>query len=233
MAPGRWSPGRFLLGQSSLWKPDLAEEPTRILLIRHASNDYIATGRLAGRTPGVHLNDRGRAEAQAVAERLAAVPLAAVYSSPLERALETAGPLADRHGVLPQLLAGVVETDCGEWTGASIEELSRTDLWRLMQASPSCARHPGGESMAEVQARMVAAVEELRILHTGQRIAVISHSDPIKLVLAFHTGLHIDMFQRLTVDPASINELEFSSRSPRLVRSNDRAHLQVDALGEK
>jgi probable phosphoglycerate mutase len=222
-----------LLVQSSPWNLDLAEESTRIILIRHASNDYVATGRLAGRTPGVHLNERGRAEAQALAERLAAVPLAAVYSSPLERALETANPIADRQGIPLQVLENLVETDCGEWTGAFVQELTQTELWRILQTAPSFARHPGGESMAEVQVRMVTAVEKLRVWHPGQRVAVVSHSDPIKLVLAFLVGMHIDVFQRLVVDPASISEIEFGSPVPRLVRCNDRAHLQADALGEK
>jgi probable phosphoglycerate mutase len=207
----------------------LAEESTHILLIRHASNDYIATGRLAGRTPGVHLDDRGKQEAQALAERLASVPLAAVYSSTLERALETAGPIAYRHGIAVYPLEGLVETDCGEWTGASIDEVSRTDLWRLIQALPSYARHPGGESMTEVQTRMVAAIEKVRFMHPGRWVALISHSDPIRLALAFYAGLHMDMFQRLAVDPASISELEFSLLRPRLLRCNDRAHLPADA----
>jgi probable phosphoglycerate mutase len=127
----------------------------------------------------------------------------------------------------------LVETDCGEWTGASIEELARTDLWRLMQSLPSCARHPGGESVVEVQARIVAAIEDLRGRHLGERIAVVSHSDPIKLLLAFHVGLHLDMFQRLVIAPASISELEFDSLRPRLVRSNDCSHLRVDVSEEK
>jgi len=215
------------LTESNWGKLSLAEELTRILLIRHANNDYIATRRLAGRTMGIHLNDQGRAEAWAVADRLASIPLVAVYSSPLERALETASPIAERHGLPVCPLAGLVETDCGEWTGAFLEELSQTELWRRIQSAPSCVRHPGGESMAEVQARMVASVDRVRAIHSGQRIALVSHSDPIKLVLAFHVGLQLDMFQRLIVDPASISELEFGSAQARLVRSNDCGHLQV------
>jgi probable phosphomutase (TIGR03848 family) len=211
----------------------LSEEPTHILLVRHASNDYIEAGRLAGRAPGIHLNDLGRAQARAVADRLASSPLAAVYSSPLERAIETATPIAERHAIPVRVLERLVEADCGEWTGALIEELRGTDQWRWMQAVPSCARHPGGESMAETQARMVSAVEELRISHAGQTIAVVSHSDPIKLLLAFAVGLHMDMFQRVTVDPASISEVEFGSLMPRLLRSNDCAHLKAVGGGEK
>jgi probable phosphomutase (TIGR03848 family) len=203
----------------------LTEEATRVLLIRHATNDYVATKRLAGRTPGVHLNDRGLAEAEAVAERLQSTPLAAVYSSPLERALETAGPIAQKHGLDCHLMDGLMETDCGEWAGGAIEELSQTELWRRIQVEPSSARFPGGESIFEVQQRMVGAVVELRSLHSGKMIAVVSHSDPIKLLLAFHVGMHMDMFQRLAVDPASISELEFGTLRTRLVRSNDCAHL--------
>jgi broad specificity phosphatase PhoE len=165
------------------------------------------------------------AEAQALAERLASSPLAAVYSSPLDRTLETAGPIAALHGVQVQTMQALAETDCGTWTGGSIEELSQTDLWRQIQLTPSCVRFPGGESMTEVQARMVGAVAELRALHPGQLIAVISHSDPIKLLLAFHAGIHMDMFQRLAIDPASISELEFGSVRPRLARCNDCGHL--------
>jgi len=227
MAPGKRSPGRFLFDRIQLGKLSLAEEPTRILLIRHAHNDYIATRRLAGRTVGIHLNGQGRAEALAVADRLALVPFAAVYSSPLERALETASPIAERHGIPLCPLAGLIETDCGEWTGAFLEELSHTDLWRRIQSAPSCARLPGGESLAEVQARMVASVDEIRATHSGQRVVLVSHSDPIKSVLAFHMGLHLDMFQRLTIDPASISELEFGSAQTRLVRANDCGHLQA------
>jgi probable phosphomutase (TIGR03848 family) len=203
----------------------MTEETTRVLLVRHASNDYIASRRLAGRTPGVHLNNQGWVEAQAVADRLASTPLAAVFSSPLDRTLETAGPIADRHGVQLRTLDGLTETDCGDWTGRSIDELSQMELWRQIQVAPSGVRFPGGESMAEVQARIVGVVAELRVLHPGQRIAVVSHSDPLKLLLAFHIGLHMDMFQRLAIDPASISELELGPVRPRLVRCNDCAHL--------
>jgi probable phosphomutase (TIGR03848 family) len=209
----------------------LGEGSTRVLLIRHASNDYIAAKRLAGRTPGVHLNERGLTEARALAERLATTPLAGVYSSPLERTVETAGPVADRHGVHLEILDALTETDCGEWAGESIDVLSQTELWRQIQVAPSCVRFPGGESMAEVQVRMAGAVAELRAAHPDQTIAVVSHSDPIKLLLAFHVGLHLDMFQRLVVDPVSISELEFGPLRTRLVRCNDCAHLPPPGEG--
>jgi probable phosphoglycerate mutase len=164
---------------------------------------------------------------------LAALPLAAVFSSPLERALETADPIAGRHGLPVLSLDGLMETDCGEWTGASLDELSKTELWGLIQSAPSSVRHPGGESVAEVQTRMVATVDSIRSAHPGQRVVLVSHSDPIKLVLAFHLGLHLDMFQRLRVEPASISELEFSAGRAQLVRSNDCGHVQALGTEEK
>jgi probable phosphomutase (TIGR03848 family) len=209
----------------------LSEASTRVLFVRHARNDYLVSRRLPGRTPGIHLNERGLAEAEAVAERLASTPLAAVCSSPLDRTLETAGRIAERHEVRVQAMDGLMETDCGAWTGESIDDLSQTDLWRRIQAAPSSVRFPDGESMAEVQARMVGALAELLALYPGQRIVVVSHSDPIKLLLAFHIGLHMDMFQRLVVDPASISELEFESGRARLVRCNDCAHLALLGSG--
>ncbi len=197
----------------------------RLLLIRHGVNDYIKQRRLAGRTPGVHLNDEGRLQAAALAERLATLPIAAVYSSPLERARETAAPLAARLGLAVQIVDGIVETGCGDWTGQLIEDLSKDDLWRQVQTCPSAFRFPGGESFAEIQARMIAALEPLRATHPGETVALVSHADPIKLAVAFYTGVPLDLFQRLVVEPASITELEFTPFRPLLVRLNDTAHL--------
>ena len=204
----------------------MSEQPTRILLIRHGLNDYVKEHRLAGRTPGVHLNDEGLAQAAALAERLASASLAAIYSSPLERACETAAPLAERLALTVQHLDGVKETDCGEWTGQLLEELSKDDLWRQVQGCPSIFRFPGGESFAEIQARMVAALEAVRSAYPSQTVAVFSHADPIKLAAAYYTGMPLDLFQRLEVGPASISELEFLPCRPRLVRLNDCAHLK-------
>jgi probable phosphomutase (TIGR03848 family) len=207
---------------------EVSEEVTRVLLIRHGLNDFVTTKKLAGRTPGVHLNEKGQAQAQAVADRLAGMSLAAVYSSPLERTLETAEPIAAGHGLPVVPMDGLAETNCGDWTGQAIEELSKVDLWRQIQVQPSGVRFPGGESMAEIQARMVAALDALVAQHAGQTIVVVSHSDPIKLVLAHYIGLHMDMMQRLVITPASITELEFIQFHPRLLRCNDIAHLPPD-----
>jgi probable phosphomutase (TIGR03848 family) len=199
---------------------------TRIILIRHGVNDYIAARRLAARLPGVHLNEQGRAQAEALARRLADVPLAAVYSSPLERTVETAQPLAASHGLSVVVVEGIGETDCGEWTGRLVDEVSQTELWRQILVYPSGVRFPGGEGMADVQKRMVTALESLRQAHPGQTIAVVSHSDPIKTALAYYIGLHLDLYHRLVISPASISELEFTPYGPRLLRCNDCAHLQ-------
>jgi probable phosphomutase (TIGR03848 family) len=206
------------------------QPPTRILLIRHGINDYVKKGLLAGRTPGVHLNEDGQAQAQAVAERLGAAALAgeriaAVYSSPLERCHETAAPLAERLDLELRLLDDVKETDCGEWTGQALEELRKAETWQQVQINPSGFRFPGGESMLEIQARMVATLDRLSREHKGQTIAIFSHSDPIKLAVAFYAGMPLDLFQRLDVSPASISELDFSPLRVRLVRLNDCAHV--------
>ena len=197
----------------------------RILLLRHGTNDYVKAHRLAGRMPGVHLNDEGTAQAAALAERLASLPIAALYSSPLERALETAAPAAARLGLTIQLLDGVKETDCGEWTGQPLDDLSKTDLWRQVQGCPSVFRFPGGESFVEIQTRMVVALDFVRQAHPGQTVAVFSHADPIKLAVSFYLGTPLDLFQRIEVAPASITELAFEPCKPRLARLNDCAHV--------
>lgn len=204
------------------------QPPTRILLVRHGINDYVKKGLLAGRTPGVHLNADGQAQAQSVAERLGGEKIAAVYSSPLERCQETATPLAERLGLELRLLEDVKETDCGAWTGQALEELRKAETWRQVQINPSGFRFPDGESMLEIQARMVAALERLSREHKGETIAVFSHSDPIKLAIAFYVGMPLDLFQRLEVSPASVSELDFTPLRVGLVRLNDCAHVSAD-----
>jgi probable phosphomutase (TIGR03848 family) len=203
----------------------MSDLPTRILLIRHGLNDYVKEHRLAGRTPGVHLNAEGLAQAAALAERLMSAAIGAIYTSPLERACETAAPLAGRLALNVQLLDGVKETDCGEWTGQPLDELNKTDLWRQVQGCPSLFRFPGGESIAEIQARVAAAVEIVRLAHPEQTVAIFSHADPIKLAVAFYLGMPLDLFQRIEVAPASITELVFEPCRPRLARLNDCAHI--------
>lgn len=190
-----------------------------LLLIRHADNDWVGE-RLAGWTPGVHLNDKGCAQVAALAQRLAEVPLAAVYSSPLERTLETARPLAQAHDLAVEVREGLGETQYGEWTGRTLKELKEEELWPVVQVYPSGARFPGGESMREVQARMVAELDTIRDGHPSQTVAVVSHSDPIKMAVAHYMGLGLDLFQRLTISPASVTAFSFTRYGPRLICLN-------------
>lgn len=190
-----------------------------VLLIRHALNDWTGK-RLPGWTPGIHLNDAGRAQAAALARRLADVPLAAIYSSPLERTLETAQPLAEAHGLTVQVRERLAEVHPGDWTGRSVEELKKEDLWSVMQSYPGGARFPGGESLRQAQARIVAELDAIRDAHAGQMVAVVSHADPIKMAVAHYIGLPLDLFHRLTIDPASVTVLSFTRLGPRLLYLN-------------
>ncbi len=138
-----------------------------------------------------------------------------------------------RHGLPVQTVQGVGEAQCGDWTGQALEELAKTDLWRQVQIAPSRFRFPNGESMAETQARMVAAIEQLLQAHPGETIVVVSHSDPLKLAAAFYLGLPLDLFQRINISPASITEFVFSIYGAYLVRCNDAAHVPPEPAEEK
>ena len=195
-----------------------------LLLIRHAVNDWVGE-RLAGWTPGVHLNDEGRAQAEALVQRLAEVPLAAIYSSPLERTLQTAQPLARARDLAVTVRPALGEARYGEWTGRTLKELKEEALWPVVQVYPTGVRFPGGESMLEVQARLVAELDGIRDAHPGQTVAVFSHSDPIKLAVATYAGLPTDLFQRLTIGPASVTAFTFTQFGPRLICLNHTESL--------
>lgn len=190
-----------------------------LLLIRHATNDWVGK-RLAGWTPEVHLNKEGCAQAAALARRLAEVPLAAIYSSPLERTMETARPLAEAHDLKVQVHEELGETRYGQWTGRTLEELKEKELWPVVQVYPGGARFPEGESLRETQARVVAALDGIRDSHPGQTVAVVSHSDPIKMAVAHYLGLPLDLFQRLAINPASVTAFAFTRFGPRLLLLN-------------
>lgn len=198
---------------------------TDLLLIRHATNDWVGD-RLAGWTPGVHLNEQGRSQAATLADRLAAWPLSAIYSSPLERAVETAQAVAERHGLEVVIEEGVGESRYGDWTGQSIKELAKAPEWLQVQFTPGLARFPNGESLGEMQARAVAAVERLRRLHPGSAIAIFSHADVIKAVAAYYAGMPFDLFQRLVIDTASVTWVRFTQHGPRIMRLNDTGALE-------
>ncbi len=199
---------------------------TDVLLIRHATNNWVGD-RLAGWTPDVHLNEPGQAQAAALAERLAAWPFSAIYSSPLERAVETAQAVAQRHdGLEVGIEDGVGESRYGDWTGQSIKELAKTPEWLQVQFTPGLARFPNGESLGEMQARAVAAVERLRRLHPSGAIAIFSHADVIKALAAYYAGMPFDLFQRLVIDTASVTWIRFTPHGPRLLRLNDTGNLE-------
>lgn len=198
---------------------------TQLLLIRHAVNDWVGTNRLAGWTPGVHLNEEGRRQAEALSRRLAKVKLEAIYSSPLERTVETAEIIARPHGLPICIREGIGEARYGEWTGQKLEDLAKTELWSVVQFHPSGARFPGGETLREMQARAVAEIDAIRVEHPDGIVAVVSHSDVIKAIIAHYAGMHLDLFQRLVVNPASLNILAFGKMGPRLVCLNDTSHI--------
>lgn len=192
-----------------------------ILLIRHGENDYVKSRRLAGRLPGVHLNERGQAQAAALAEALKQLPIRAIYTSPLDRAVETARPLAKLLGLRVQKRAELLETDLGKWEGQSIQRLARSKEWKLLQETPSQFRFPGGEWMLAQQARLVAEVESLCALHQPKDMfAVVGHADPLKLIIAHYLGLPLDLFQRLLIDTASMSALQLMRGKARLLKLN-------------
>lgn len=185
------------------------ETPTLVLLVRHGVTP--TTGQvLPGRAPGLHLSERGLSQASAVGERLAGLPLAAVYTSPLERTRETAAPTVAALGLEPVLDDGLLECDFGEWTGGSLAELARLPEWTTVQNEPSAFRFPGGESFVEMQDRIVAALDRIRRRHPGEVVACFSHADPIKAALAHALGSPLDAFQRIWVDPASVSAISYA-----------------------
>jgi probable phosphoglycerate mutase len=200
---------------------------TTVLLIRHAVNDYVKTGKLAGWTPGVHLNEDGVGQAENLGARLADVPLRALYTSPLERCVETAEAVHKHHPHLTlNMLEEIKEINFGEWQGMSLSDLRKRKLWDVVQHTPSRAVFPGGESFAEAQFRSVRAVEQIVKRHRAQLVAIFSHSDVIKLVMAHYLGMHLDTFQRIEISPASISTVQLGHASPYVVGINDVAHLR-------
>jgi len=192
-----------------------------VLLVRHGENEYVKTGRLAGRLPGVHLNDKGREQAQQTAAVLKGAPVKAVYSSPMERAMETAEPIAQMLELPITVREGLLETDIGEWQGRTVKSLQRLKLWKIVQQAPSRLRFPGGESFAEIQFRICHEIETLCAQHEPKDIIVcVSHADPIKLAVAYFLGLPLDSFQRLVIAPASITGLAISDGSSQLILLN-------------
>lgn len=207
---------------------------TEFLLIRHAVNDYVKTNRLAGWTPGVHLNDEGIAQAAALGERLANTSIDAIYASPLERTVETAQAVIAHHPDLQlQILEDVGEVRYGDWTAGEIKNLVQRKMWQVIQQYPSRAYFPNGEAMRDVQIRAVNGIEQLVKKHPRGKIAVVSHSDVIKMIVAHYLGMHLDLFQRIEISPASLTVLVMGASRPTLVQLNETSYLPKPQKGDQ
>jgi probable phosphomutase (TIGR03848 family) len=197
-----------------------------LLLVRHGLTAMTGPV-LAGRTPGLHLDERGQKQAAAVAARIAALPLAAIVTSPLDRCLDTAITIADAQRAAGRDPAWhvderLIECGYGAWTGRPFKELMKEPLWKVVQTQPSAARFPDGEALTEVSARAVAAVRDWDTRLGADAIWVAcSHGDVIKSILADALGLHLDQFQRIVVDPCSVSVVRYTDTRPYVLRAND------------
>lgn len=199
-----------------------------ILLVRHGQNEWVKKKRLAGWIPNVHLNDEGKEQAKQVAERLSHLPIKALYSSPVTRCMETARIIGRPLNLQVKELEGVGEVRYGEWEGEEIEKLSKEKAWHAVQHYPSRFRFPEGEALRHVQARAVDALEGLSARYDkNEMIVVVSHADLIKLTLAHYLGVHIDLFQRIVISPASVSALVLADNGVmRVARINDDGPLK-------
>jgi probable phosphoglycerate mutase len=191
-----------------------------ILLVRHGLTPTTGTI-LPGRASGLHLAEAGQAQAQAAADRIAAMSrVDAVYASPLERARETAAPIAKARDMKVRIDKGLLECDFGEWTGAELKKLMKLPEWNTVQRAPSTFRFPGGESFTEMQGRIVSAIDRLRAAHDGGIVVCVSHADPIKAAVAHAMGTHIDLFQRIVISPCSVTAIAYSVGGPVVLTVN-------------
>ncbi len=191
------------------------------LLIRHGETDFNKKRHIPGRLPNVHLTKKGQLQAQRLADTLSKMPIKAIYASPLERTMETAGPLARALQLDITPLDELLETDSGDWQGQSVKKLRRKKEWQSVQQRPSLFHFPSGESIAESQHRMVQALETVRQKHSPlDLVACFSHADPIKQVVAYYLGLPLDNFQRLSIDVGTITVLSVTEEGSRLIALN-------------
>ncbi|MDE0927556.1 MAG: histidine phosphatase family protein [Acidimicrobiales bacterium] len=205
--------------------------PTLVLYVRHGRTPTTGTT-LPGRAPGLHLAAEGSAQAEAVAQHLAELAtgktkkaVAAVYASPMERTQETAAPIARALKLRVRKAPGLNECDFGKWTGRRLKELFRLKAWTTVQRQPSVFRFPGGESFAEMQARITGQVADLVAQHPGQTIVCVSHADPIKAALAAALGTPLDLFQRIVVGPCSVSAVLYTAEKPVVLTVNNSGPL--------
>jgi probable phosphoglycerate mutase len=191
-----------------------------VLFVRHGQTATTGTT-LPGRAAGLHLADAGREQAVAVAGRVAELPrVDAIYASPLERARETAAPIATTRKLRVTVERGLLECDFGDWTGAELKQLMKLPEWRTVQTYPSGFRFPGGESFVEMQDRMVGTVQKLVAKHPGGVIVCVSHADPIKAAVAHALGTHLDLFQRIVISTCSITAVAYGTGTPIVLTVN-------------
>jgi probable phosphomutase (TIGR03848 family) len=201
---------------------------TTMLLVRHGQTP--TTGKiLPGRTKGLHLADEGRAQADIAAERILALKrVDAIYSSPLERAKETAVPIAEARQLPVVVDRGLFECDFGEWTGRELKDLMKLPEWQTVQRAPSTFRFPSGESFTEMQTRMVSTLDRLRLAHPGGTVVCVSHADTIKAAVAHALGTHIDLFQRIVISPASVTAIAWGPGGPVVLAVNSTGRPLTD-----
>jgi probable phosphomutase (TIGR03848 family) len=210
------------------------DDVTTVLLVRHGVTAANQGGVLAGWTPGVGLAESGVEQVRSLGERLAGVPVAAIISSPLDRCLQTAEALAAGREIGVETDPRLGEAKYGDWTGKELKVLAKDPLWKVVQAHPSAVTFPGGEALREMQARAVEAVREhnARLGPDATWVAV-SHADVIKGILADALGMHLDGFQRIMVDPASVSVVRYTDLRPFVVRTNDRGGAVADLMPPK
>lgn len=198
---------------------------TTLFLIRHGLT-AVTGSRLYGRTTGIHLDERGRRQAAALVERFDGVRLTAVYSSPLERCVETVEPLAAARRLEVRPADGLVEMEAGDWTGRTLPALRRTKQWRRVQQEPSSFRFPGGESFVEAEARALDEIHRIAARHPRGRVLVGTHGDLVRILVTHFAGAHLDHFQRMIVDPASVSAIHLGDGAPRVLLVNDTGSLR-------
>jgi probable phosphoglycerate mutase len=201
---------------------------TVILMVRHGQTP--TTGKiLPGRAAGLHLAEAGVAQAHRVAERIAELPkIDAIYASPLERARETAAPIAKALNQRVKIDKGLLECDFGDWTGAELSKLMKLPEWSTVQKAPSTFRFPNGESFTEMQTRMVSALDRIRAAHPGGTVVCVSHADPIKAAVAHAMGTHIDLFQRIVIGTCSVSAVAYTGHGPIVLTVNSTGGSLAD-----
>jgi probable phosphoglycerate mutase len=197
---------------------------TIFLLIRHSVH-LMGGETIAGRIPDLHLSPQGKLQAERLAERLQSVPIKAIYCSPITRTQETAQPLAERFRLPVQICHDIQEINYGDWTGKKLDELRPIEKWKQWNSFRSGTRIPNGETMLEIQTRMVSRMQRLREQHPNEVVALVSHGDLIKAAVAYYMGVHLDMFQRMEISPASVSIVGITDYGPWVLCVNNTNDL--------